>query len=224
MRHIIAILLQNEAGALTRVASMFSSRGYNIESLSVAPTDDATESRLTLVTTGSDAVILQIVNQLKKLVDVVSVDDMTQGEHVERELVLPPLKVEPARRDAARAIVMRIGGRVPVAGFLHRRAARQRGRGHGLHPRFRRTRRTAGRGSGAHSASRAARVRCGWSSRFSPASVRARRSPSYRRNAARQQRVQDHFRSPRASRRWRSRRGSALAMSAGPSGNGALRR
>jgi acetolactate synthase-1/3 small subunit len=112
MRHIIAILLQNEAGALTRVASMFSSRGYNIESLSVAPTDEATVSRLTLVTTGSDAVILQIVNQLKKLIDVVSVDDMTQGEHVERELVLLKLRLEPARRDAARGHVVRIGGRV----------------------------------------------------------------------------------------------------------------
>lgn len=112
MRHIIGILLQNEAGALTRVAGMFSTRGYNIESLSVAPTDEATVSRLTLVTTGSDAVILQIVNQLKKLVDVVSVDDMTQGEHVERELVLLKLKLEPSRRDAARGHVVRIGGRV----------------------------------------------------------------------------------------------------------------
>src|SRR6185312_16305249 len=67
MRHIIAILLQNEAGALSRVAGLFSTRGYNIESLSVAPTDDPTVSRLTLVTTGSDAVIQQIVNQLNKL-------------------------------------------------------------------------------------------------------------------------------------------------------------
>jgi len=70
MRHIIAVLLQNEAGALTRVAGLFSTRGYNIESLSVAPTDDPTVSRLTLVTKGSDAVIQQIANQLNKLVDV----------------------------------------------------------------------------------------------------------------------------------------------------------
>src|SRR6185437_12680644 len=77
MRHIIAILLQNEAGALSRVAGLFSTRGYNIESLSVAPTDDPTVSRLTLVTTGSDAVMQQIVNQLNKLVDVVNVEDMT---------------------------------------------------------------------------------------------------------------------------------------------------
>src|SRR5438477_542457 len=88
MRHIIAILLQNEAGALTRVAGLFSTRGYNIESLSVAPTDDPTVSRLTLVTTGSDQVIQQIASQLNKLVDVVNVLDMTRGEHLERELVL----------------------------------------------------------------------------------------------------------------------------------------
>ena len=111
-RHIIGILLQNEAGALGRVAGMFSSRGYNIESLSVAPTDDATVSRLTLVTTGSNAVILQIVNQLNKLIDVVRVDDMTRGEHLERELVLAKLRVDPARRDALRGYVVRTGGRV----------------------------------------------------------------------------------------------------------------
>jgi len=112
MRHIIAILLQNEAGALARVAGMFSSRGYNIESLSVAPTNDPTVSRLTLVTTGSDAVILQIANQLKKLIDVVSVEDMTGGEHLERELVMLKLKIEPGRRDGVSGYVVRTGGRV----------------------------------------------------------------------------------------------------------------
>lgn len=112
MRHIIGILIQNEAGALTRVAGLFSSRGYNIESLAVAPTDDATVSRLTLVTTGSDAVILQIANQLKKLVDVVRVEDMTRGEHIERELVLVKLKLGPLERDAVRGYVVRTGGRV----------------------------------------------------------------------------------------------------------------
>src|SRR5581483_7563775 len=96
MRHIIGILLQNESGALTRVAGLFSSRGYNIESLAVAPTDDPSVSRLTLVTSGSDAVIQQIANQLKKVVDVVSVEDMTRGAHIERELVLLKLRVEPA--------------------------------------------------------------------------------------------------------------------------------
>jgi len=112
MRHIIAILLQNEAGALTRVAGLFSTRGYNIESLSVAPTDDPTVSRLTLVTTGSDGVIQQIANQLNKLVDVVSIEDMTRGEHLERELVLLKLRVRPDRTDAVRGYVVRTGGRV----------------------------------------------------------------------------------------------------------------
>jgi acetolactate synthase I/III small subunit len=112
MRHIIAILLQNEAGALARVAGLFSTRGYNIESLSVAPTDDPTVSRLTLVTKGSDAVIQQIANQLNKLVDVVNVEDMTLGEHLERELVLLKLKVRPERTDTVRGHVVRLGGRV----------------------------------------------------------------------------------------------------------------
>ncbi len=121
MRHIIAILLQNEAGALSRVAGMFASRGYNIESLSVAATDDPTVSRLTLVTEGSDAVIQQIVNQLNKLVDVVNVQDMTRGEHLERELILLKLKVRPEQIDAVRGYVVRTGGRVldPAAdGFI----------------------------------------------------------------------------------------------------------
>ena len=121
MRHIIAILLQNEPGALTRVAGLFSTRGYNIESLSVAPTDDPTVSRLTLVTKGSDAVIQQIVNQLNKLIDVVNVLDMTRGEHLERELVLLKLRVEPDQTDTVRGQVVRSGGRVldpATAGFI----------------------------------------------------------------------------------------------------------
>jgi acetolactate synthase I/III small subunit len=112
MRHIIAILLQNAPGALTRVAGLFSTRGYNIESLSVAATDDPTVSRLTLVSKGSDDVIQQIVNQLNKLVDVVSVEDMTGGEHLERELALLKLKVRPEQIDAVRGYVARAGGRV----------------------------------------------------------------------------------------------------------------
>ncbi|HEY2591263.1 MAG TPA: acetolactate synthase small subunit [Steroidobacteraceae bacterium] len=112
MRHIIAILLQNEAGALARVAGLFSTRGYNIESLSVAPTEDPTVSRVTLVTTGSDAVIRQIVNQLHKLIDVVRVEDMTLGEHLERELVLVKLSVRAEDTDALRGYVVRAGGRV----------------------------------------------------------------------------------------------------------------
>lgn len=112
MRHIIAIQLQNESGALSRVAGLFSTRGYNIESLSVAPTEDSTVSRITLVTTGSDAVIQQIVNQLNKLIDVVRVEDMTLGEHLERELVLLKLRVRPQDTDGLRGYVVRTGGRV----------------------------------------------------------------------------------------------------------------
>ncbi len=92
MRHIISVTLQNEVGALNRVAGLFSTRGYNIESLSVAPTDDPTVSRLTVVTTGNDAVIQQISNQLLKLVDVVDVEDVTREEHFERELLLIKVK------------------------------------------------------------------------------------------------------------------------------------
>jgi acetolactate synthase I/III small subunit len=93
MRHIISILLQNEAGALARVANLFSSRGYNIESLNVAPTQVETVSRLTLVTRGSDEVIEQISKQLGKVVDVVDMIDMTKEDHIERELAL--LKIKP---------------------------------------------------------------------------------------------------------------------------------
>src|ERR1700739_2584210 len=94
MRHIISILLQNEAGALARVAGMFSSRGYNIESLTVAPTHDATVSRLTLVTTGSDAVIDQIIKQARKLIDVVEIVDLTSSAHIETELLLIKVQVD----------------------------------------------------------------------------------------------------------------------------------
>jgi acetolactate synthase-1/3 small subunit len=120
VRHIIAILLQNEAGALTRVAGLFSSRGYNIESLNVAPTDDPLVSRLTLVTKGSDAVIHQINSQLLKMVDVVSVEDMTRGEHVERELLLIKLRVAPDRQEALKGLVARSAGKVlSVTGDCH---------------------------------------------------------------------------------------------------------
>ena len=93
MRHIISILMQNEPGALAKAASLFSSRGFNIESLNVAPTDDAEISRLTLVTIGSDEVIEQINQQLLKLVDVVNIADMTLDDHIERELLLIKVKV-----------------------------------------------------------------------------------------------------------------------------------
>jgi len=97
MRHIISVLLENEAGALSRVSGLFSARGYNIESLTVAPTEDATLSRMTIVTTGSDEVVEQITKQLNKLVDVVKVIDLSEGDHIERELML--VKVRAVGRD-----------------------------------------------------------------------------------------------------------------------------
>ena len=112
MRHIIAVTLQNEVGALTRVAGLFSTRGYNIESLSVAPTDDPAVSRLTVVTTGNDAVILQISNQLLKLVDVVDVEDVTREEHFERELLLVKVKGKATQIGKLWSATQRAGGRV----------------------------------------------------------------------------------------------------------------
>ena len=112
MRHLIALLLQNEAGALTRVTGLISSRGYNIESLSVAPTTDPTVSRVTLVTVGSDAVISQINAQLSKLIDVVSVEDMTSGDHLARELMLIKLHLKAADVEAVGALLRRAGGEV----------------------------------------------------------------------------------------------------------------
>ena len=92
MRHIISILIENEAGALSRVAGLFSARGYNIESLTVAPTEDASLSRMTIVTTGTDRIIEQITKQLNKLVDVVKLMDLTEGPHIEREMMLIKVK------------------------------------------------------------------------------------------------------------------------------------
>ena len=112
MRHIISILLQNEAGALTRVANLFSSRGYNIESLNVAPTADETVSRLTLVTTGSETVIDQIEKQLGKLVDVVDIADMTKSDHIERELALFKLHAVNGGADKLAAVIEQFGARV----------------------------------------------------------------------------------------------------------------
>ena len=111
MRHIVSILLQNEAGALARVAAMFSSRGYNIESLSVAPTEHVELSRLTLVTTGSDEVIEQINKQLEKLVDVVNIADMTKDPHIERELLLMKVKVNPDKKKQLSDLITSSGAR-----------------------------------------------------------------------------------------------------------------
>lgn len=112
MRHLIAILLQNEAGALTRVTGLISTRGYNIESLSVAPTNDPTVSRVTLVTIGSDHVIAQINAQLLKLVDVVAVEDMTGGDHLARELLLIKLQISAEHVEAVGTLLQRAGGKL----------------------------------------------------------------------------------------------------------------
>ncbi|HHA18817.1 MAG TPA: acetolactate synthase small subunit [Methylophaga sp.] len=92
MRHIIAILIENEAGALSRVVGLFSARAYNIESLTVAPTEDASLSRITIVAIGTDQIIEQITKQLNKLVDVVKLLDLSDGPHIEREMVLVKVK------------------------------------------------------------------------------------------------------------------------------------
>ncbi|MHB1091441.1 acetolactate synthase small subunit [Thiobacillus sp.] len=91
-RHIISLLMENESGALSRVAGLFSARAYNIESLTVAPTEDATMSRMTIVTAGSEDVIEQITKQLNKLIDVIKVMDLTEGSHIERELMLVKIR------------------------------------------------------------------------------------------------------------------------------------
>ena len=112
MRHIISILMQNEAGALARVAALFSSRGYNIESLSVAPTEDSDISRLTQVTRGSDDIIEQINKQLLKLVDVVNTADMTMDDHIERELLLMKVKVLKKEEQSLPELINAVGARV----------------------------------------------------------------------------------------------------------------
>ena len=109
MRHAISVLLQNEVGALTRLTGMFSTRGYNIETLNVAPTYDPRVSRVTLVVTGSDAAIAQLNAQLAKLVDVVNIHDMTLGEHFERELAIVKVKLAKGGLDKAMAVAQRCG-------------------------------------------------------------------------------------------------------------------
>ena len=99
MRHIISILMENEAGALSRVSGLFSARGYNIESLTVAPTEDPSLSRMTLVTRGDENVIEQITKQLNKLIDVVKLVDLSEGEHIERVLRLIKVRAETGMRD-----------------------------------------------------------------------------------------------------------------------------
>ena len=113
MRHTISILLENEAGALSRVAGLFSARGYNIESLTVAPTEEPSISRMTLVTRGSDNVIEQITKQLNKLVDVIKLIDLSEGIHIERELLLVKVKAATAhQREEIKRLVDIFRGRI----------------------------------------------------------------------------------------------------------------
>ncbi|MHB1098580.1 MAG: acetolactate synthase small subunit [Burkholderiales bacterium] len=112
MRHIISLLMENEAGALSRVSGLFSARGYNIESLSVAPTEDPSLSRMTIVTSGSDDVIEQIIKQLNKLIEVIKVIDLNDGEHIEREMMLVKVKAGEAEREEAKRMADIFRGRI----------------------------------------------------------------------------------------------------------------
>lgn len=112
MKHIVSILIENEAGALSRVAGLFSARGYNIESLTVAVTEDPTMSRMTIVTSGSDEVIEQIIKQLNKLIDVIKVLDLNDGKHIERELMLVKVKATTQYRDEMKRICDIFRGRI----------------------------------------------------------------------------------------------------------------
>jgi acetolactate synthase-1/3 small subunit len=113
MRHTISILLENEAGALSRVAGLFSARGYNIESLTVAPTEDPSMSRMTIVTKGTDEIIEQITKQLNKLIDVIKLIDLTEGVYIERELMLVKVNVSTAHhREEIKRFVDIFRGRI----------------------------------------------------------------------------------------------------------------
>jgi acetolactate synthase-1/3 small subunit len=112
MKHIISLLMENEAGALSRVAGLFSARAYNIESLTVAPTEDETLSRMTIVTSGSDEIIEQIIKQLNKLIDVVKVLDLNDGRYIERELMLVKVKASGTYRDEMKRMCDIFRGRI----------------------------------------------------------------------------------------------------------------
>jgi len=112
MKRIISILMENEAGALSRVVGLFSQRSYNIESLTVAPTDDKTLSRLTLTTIGDDKVLEQITKQLNKLIEVIKLTDLTDGTHVERELMLAKIRATGTGRDEVKRIAEIFRGQI----------------------------------------------------------------------------------------------------------------
>ncbi len=112
MRHIISILMENEAGALSRVAGLFSARAYNIESLTVAPTEDPSLSRMTLVTSGTDEIIEQISKQLNKLIDVVKLVDLTEAPHIQRELMLIKVQATGDAREEVKRLADIFRGRI----------------------------------------------------------------------------------------------------------------
>jgi acetolactate synthase-1/3 small subunit len=112
MRHIVSVLLENEPGALSRVVGLFSARGYNIETLTVAPTEDASLSRMTIVTAGSDDVIEQITKHLNRLIEVVKVVDLTEGEFTERELMLIKVRATGRERDEMKRMADIFRGRI----------------------------------------------------------------------------------------------------------------
>jgi acetolactate synthase I/III small subunit len=112
MRHIISILIENESGALSRVAGLFSARGYNIESLTVAPTEDESMSRMTLVTRGNEDVIEQITKQLNKLIDVIKLIDLAESAHIERELMMVKIRTTSESRDEIRRLADIFRGRI----------------------------------------------------------------------------------------------------------------
>jgi acetolactate synthase-1/3 small subunit len=112
MRHIISVLLENEPGALSRVVGLFSARGYNIESLTVATTEDATLSRMTVVTLGNDDVIEQITKHLNRLIEVVKVVDLTDGAHIERELMLIKVRAVGKEREEIKRTADIFRGRI----------------------------------------------------------------------------------------------------------------
>lgn len=112
MRHVLSVLVENEPGALSRIVGLFSARGYNIETLTVAPTEDASLSRMTIVTVGSDDVVEQITKHLNRLIEVVKVVDLTEGEYTERELMLIKVRAVGKEREEMKRMADIFRGRI----------------------------------------------------------------------------------------------------------------
>jgi acetolactate synthase-1/3 small subunit len=112
MRHILSLLVENEAGALSRISGLFSARAFNIESLTVAPTEDESVSRMTIVTVGSDEIVEQITKHLNKLVDVIKVVDLSESRHIERELMLVKVGAKGAAREELKRLADIFRGRI----------------------------------------------------------------------------------------------------------------